>query len=139
MDKLKSVGGFVGGKVKNISSAAVNAPADLVSHNIGKEKVKVKFEITLKSANNLEPQFNGRNVFIEWKRGSNKERTGTDADVVPTSFLLVPVRRYSCPMLCPRSGSLASPCVFALSRLLMSRRPRRLHTEGIGARQVRHL
>ena len=139
MDKLKSVGGFVGGKVKNISSAAVNAPADLVNHNIGKEKVKVKFEITLKSANNLEPQFNGRNVFIEWKRGSNKERTGTDADVVPTSFLLCSCEALFFAYAMPRSGSLVSPCVFALSRLLMSRRPRRLHTEGIGARQVRHL
>lgn len=77
MDKIKAVGGLVGGKVKDIGSAAVNAPVDLVSHNIGKEKVKVKFEVTLKSANNLEPAFNGRNVFIEWKRGSSKERTGT--------------------------------------------------------------
>ena len=73
MDMLKSVGG----KVKGLGSSAIAAPVDLVNTNIShKEKVKVKFEITLKSANNLEPLYNGRNVFIEWKRGSNKERTG---------------------------------------------------------------
>lgn len=83
MDMLKSVGG----KVKSVGSSAISAPVDLVNTQMmHKEKVKVKFEITLKSANNLEPAYNGRNVFIEWKRGSKKERTGTPSPASAPRF-----------------------------------------------------
>jgi hypothetical protein len=44
-----------------------------------KVKIKVKFEITLKGINGLDPQHNGKNVFLEWKRGSKKNNQGTRA------------------------------------------------------------
>ncbi len=41
-----------------------------------KVKIKVKFEITVKGINNIEAQHNGKNVFLEWKRGSKSVNKG---------------------------------------------------------------
>src|SRR5690242_19093987 len=38
--------------------------------HIGKEKVKVSFEVTIVRAFNLEKSLNGSTVYIQWRRGS---------------------------------------------------------------------
>lgn len=43
-----------------------------VVDRIRKTKIKVHFEITVKAVNNLGPEHNGKNVFLEYKRGKLK-------------------------------------------------------------------
>lgn len=41
-----------------------------------KAKVKIHFEFTVNTARNLVGKLNGKEVFVEWKRGKSKDHRG---------------------------------------------------------------